>query len=114
MATTGKSVKPRVQKVRRIVTGVDKKGRSIIASDKPSPHVMALQGIPTFGVTDIWRTASTPAATVSRVPPCSWMTSAFQAGADGAKRGSSMSAWSSFVSQPSESMRKPPKFGWFA
>ena len=50
MATAGKSVKPRVQKVRRIVTGLDKKGRSIIASDKPSPHVMALQGIPTFGV----------------------------------------------------------------
>ena len=61
MATAGKSVKPRVQKVRRIVTGLDKKGRSIIASDKPSPHVMALQGIPTFGVTDIWRTAATPA-----------------------------------------------------
>lgn len=61
MALSGKAVKPRVAKVRRIVTGLDKKGRSIIASDRASPHVMALQGIPTFGVTDVWRTASTPA-----------------------------------------------------
>lgn len=60
-ASTGKTVKPRVKKIRRIVTGHDRQGRSIIASDAPSPHVMALQGIPTFGVTDLWKTASSPA-----------------------------------------------------
>lgn len=61
MALAGKSVKPKVQKVRRIVTGMDRNGRSVIVSDRASPHVMALQGIPRFGVTDLWRTASTPA-----------------------------------------------------
>ena len=30
------------------------------------------------------------------------------------KRGSSISPWSSLVSQPSDSSRSPPKFGWFA
>lgn len=61
MALAGKSVKPKVQKVRRIVTGMDRNGRSVIVSDRASPHVMALQGIPRFCVTDLWRTASTPA-----------------------------------------------------
>lgn len=72
MATpAGRSVKPRVRKVRRIITGVDRKGRSVIMEDGSSPHVMALQGIPTFGVTDVWRTGSAPADTYQDTDMCS-------------------------------------------
>lgn len=52
---------PRVRPIRRIVTGHDANGRSIIVSDQASPHVMAIHGIPTHAVTDLWSTRSTPA-----------------------------------------------------
>ena len=51
-----KALKPRLRKIRRVVTGHDREARSVIASDASSPHVMTLQGIPTFGVTEIWKT----------------------------------------------------------
>jgi hypothetical protein len=53
--------KPRLKKIRRIITGHDARGRSMIVSDAPSPHVMTRRGIPTFGVTEIWTTDSMPA-----------------------------------------------------
>lgn len=56
--TTHSSIRP----VRRIVTGHDAEGRSIVTSDAPSPHVMALAGTQSFGVTDIWRTLDAPAS----------------------------------------------------
>lgn len=68
--TGSKTLKPRVRKVRRIVTGHDSKGRSIFVSDASSQHVMALQGIPTFGVTEIWKTDSTPADNRAAKDPC--------------------------------------------
>ena len=46
------------------------RGRSIIGSDGWSPHVMTLQGIPSFGVTEIWSTDSTPADNQSAKDPC--------------------------------------------
>ena len=52
---------PRVRPIRRIVTGHDANGRSVIVSDQASPHVMAIHGIPTHAVTDLWSTRSTPA-----------------------------------------------------
>lgn len=66
----GTIVKPQLRKVRRVVTGHDAKGRSIIVSDASSHHVMTLQGIPTFGVTEIWKTDSTPADNRSAKDPC--------------------------------------------
>ena len=66
-----RSVKPRVRKVRRIITGHDKAGRSIIASDKPSPFVMAIRGIPTHAVTDVWKTKSCPPDNSDGGEPCS-------------------------------------------
>jgi hypothetical protein len=65
-----KPLKPRVKKIRRIVTGHDGRGRSVIASDAASPHVMTLQGIATLGVTDIWKTVATPADNASSADPC--------------------------------------------
>ena len=69
-STRSKSLKPRLRKIRRIITGHDAKGRSVILSDKPSPHIMTLQGIPTFGVTEIWTTDSTPADNRAAKDPC--------------------------------------------
>ena len=38
--------------IRRIVTGHDAQGRSIIASDGSSPHALAMVESPAFGLTD--------------------------------------------------------------
>src|SRR5258708_34889356 len=63
-------LKPRLKKIRRIVTGHDARGRSVIVSDASSPHVMTLRGIPTFGVTEIWTTDSMPADNNASKDPC--------------------------------------------
>jgi mannose-6-phosphate isomerase-like protein (cupin superfamily) len=47
--------------IRRIVTGHNAQGRSVIVSDGPSPHVLALLDDPPLGMTDLWVTARTPA-----------------------------------------------------
>ncbi len=68
--TSNKTHNPQLRKIRRVVTGHDAKGRSMIASDASSPHVMTLRGIPTFGVTEIWKTDSTPADNRAAKDPC--------------------------------------------
>ena len=50
-----------VKPIRRIVTGHDAKGRSIIVSDGPSPHVLRLPGRDDFALTNLWVTDATPA-----------------------------------------------------
>ncbi len=52
---------PEVKRFRRIVTGHDPQGRSMILSDGMSQHVMPIMDQPNFAVTDFWRTTSTPA-----------------------------------------------------
>ncbi len=47
--------------IRRVVTGHDGRGRSVIVSDAPSPHVLTLPGRTDFGLTNLWITDSTPA-----------------------------------------------------
>ena len=47
--------------IRRVVTGHDEQGRSVIVSDGPSPHVLAIPGRTDFGLTNLWVTDSTPA-----------------------------------------------------
>jgi hypothetical protein len=47
--------------IRRIVTGHDARGRSVIVSDGPSPHVLTLPGRADFGLTNLWVTDRTPA-----------------------------------------------------
>lgn len=46
--------------VRRVITGVDREGRSTILSDGPCSHMMPLHGIPTFRLTELWKTSSMP------------------------------------------------------
>lgn len=60
-----------IRPVRRIVTGHDAQGRSIIISDAPSPHTMALAGVSNFGVIDIWKTDCAPASNEGDADPCS-------------------------------------------
>jgi mannose-6-phosphate isomerase-like protein (cupin superfamily) len=48
--------------VRRIVTGHDAQGRSIVLSDAPSPHLLENPVRPGRGLTDLWRTEAVPAS----------------------------------------------------
>jgi len=47
--------------IRRIVTGHDAQGRSCIIEDGPSPAVRLVPERPGYRVTNIWRTAESPA-----------------------------------------------------
>ncbi len=47
--------------VRRIVTGHDAEGKSIVLSDAPSPHVLENPTQEGRGLTDLWRTFAAPA-----------------------------------------------------
>lgn len=47
--------------IRRVVTGHDERGRSVIVSDAPSPHVLTLPGRTDFGLTNLWVTDASPA-----------------------------------------------------
>jgi len=51
-----------IKPIRRIVTGHNAKGRSIIVSDAPSPHVLTLPGRPDFALTDLWVSDRAPAS----------------------------------------------------
>ncbi|MDP6705026.1 MAG: cupin domain-containing protein [Alphaproteobacteria bacterium] len=48
--------------VRRIVTGHDAAGRSVVVSDGPSPHQLENPVRPGRGLTDLWRTDCVPAS----------------------------------------------------
>jgi len=67
-ATRGRDLKP----FRRVVTGHDAQGHSIILSDANSPHVMPIMDQPNFAVTDFWKTSATPAdnGAATAADPC--------------------------------------------
>ena len=50
-----------LRKVRRIITGHNARGQSVIVSDAPSPHTLSLIDDPAFGLTDLWVTSGSPA-----------------------------------------------------
>ena len=50
--------------IRRVVTGHDARGQSIILSDGPSPHTLTIPGQPNFGLTNLWITNGAPADNV--------------------------------------------------
>ena len=62
-----------IKRFRVVVTGHDAKGRSIIAADRPSPHIMPIMDQPNFAVTDFWKTFGTPAdnSQTTLQDPCS-------------------------------------------
>jgi hypothetical protein len=47
--------------IRRVVTGHDARGKSIILSDGASPHTLTIPGQPNFGLTNLWITNGAPA-----------------------------------------------------
>jgi mannose-6-phosphate isomerase-like protein (cupin superfamily) len=47
--------------IRRVVTGHNAQGKSVILTDAPSPHVLTIPGVPTFGMTNLWVTDAAPA-----------------------------------------------------
>ncbi|HLH89058.1 MAG TPA: cupin domain-containing protein [Xanthobacteraceae bacterium] len=63
---------PEIRRFRRIVTGHNAQGRSVILSDAASPHVMPIMDQPNFAVTDFWKTSATPAdnGAASSPDPC--------------------------------------------
>jgi hypothetical protein len=63
---------PEITRFRRIVTGHDAQGRSMILSDDRVPHVMPIMNQSNFAVTDFWKTSFTPAdnSTATSADPC--------------------------------------------
>ena len=51
------------KKIRRVVTGQNEEGKSVIVSDEPSPHVLALPGV---ALTNLWVTDGSPADNAGR------------------------------------------------
>ncbi len=62
-------VVPQLRPVRRVVTGHDANGRSVILYDTVSPHVECVMGIPTLGPTELWATCETPARNTGSPDP---------------------------------------------
>jgi len=48
--------------MRRIITGHNSAGRSVILSDAPSPHVLELAGMPGLALINLWVTDGAPAS----------------------------------------------------
>jgi hypothetical protein len=51
-----------VHRIRRVVTGHDKDGRSTFLMDGPAPNVLEMASMPGVALTDLWRTATSPAS----------------------------------------------------
>lgn len=64
-------VKPRVRAVRRVITGHNAEGRSIVVLDGPSPHVESILGIATLASTELWATKTAPARNMGPRDPVS-------------------------------------------
>ncbi len=50
-----------VWKVRRVVTGHDKQGKSVFLTDGYAPNVMEMASMPGLALTDVWETTGAPA-----------------------------------------------------
>ena len=49
-----------IRRIRRVVTGHDAQGRSVIASDGPATSVKEIPTFPGLALTDFWETAAAP------------------------------------------------------
>jgi len=58
-----------IKPIRRVVTGHNARGRSVIVSDGPSPHVLTLPGRPDFALTDLWVSDRAPASNAGSGDP---------------------------------------------
>ena len=55
--------------IRRVISGHDAQGRSIVASDAASPNTIAISESPAFGMTDLWVTHDAPADNATASDP---------------------------------------------
>ena len=62
-------IEPRVRAIRRVVTGHDAHGHSVVISDGACPHVECILGIPTLASTELWATHESPASNVGSTDP---------------------------------------------
>lgn len=51
-----------VWKVRRVVTGHDRDGKSVLLMDGEAPNVKEMESMPGLALTDLWETAGAPAS----------------------------------------------------
>src|SRR5579864_1144353 len=51
-----------VQRIRRVVTGHDKDGKSIFVMDGEAPNILEMASMPGVALTDLWRTRTSPAS----------------------------------------------------
>ncbi len=51
-----------VQRIRRVVTGHDRNGKSAFISDGKAPNVLEMKSMPGVALTDLWRTTTSPAS----------------------------------------------------
>ena len=51
-----------VHRIRRVVTGHDRNGKSIFLEDRKAPNVLEMASMPGVALTDLWRTATSPAS----------------------------------------------------
>lgn len=56
--------------IRRVVTGHNAAGQSVIMEDQASPFALAMPNVPGLVVTDLWKTFDTPADNSSTSEPC--------------------------------------------
>lgn len=60
----------RIRPIRRVVTGHDEQGYSMVVSDARSDYFKHVPGVPTFGTTDLWVTDGSPADNAGRTETC--------------------------------------------
>jgi quercetin dioxygenase-like cupin family protein len=58
-----------IEPKRRVVTGFDEDGRSIVLSDGPLRPLFTLPGFPTFSVSDLWVIDESPASNEGTADP---------------------------------------------
>jgi mannose-6-phosphate isomerase-like protein (cupin superfamily) len=51
-----------VHRIRRVVTGHDRNGKSMFVEDRRAPNVLEMASMPGVALTDLWRTATSPAS----------------------------------------------------
>ena len=50
------------QRIRRVVTGHDKNGKSVFIMDGKAPNILEMKSMPGVALTDLWRTTTSPAS----------------------------------------------------
>jgi hypothetical protein len=51
-----------VQRIRRVVTGHDRNGKSVFIADSKAPNVLEMKSMTGVALTDLWRTTRSPAS----------------------------------------------------